>query len=184
MVGAVLMDLAFANRIDTDTTSLWVVDRTPTGNPLFDSVLERVAGSATTEPASAWIKTLSEEQADRIRERALAGLVQRGILMIREEKKLWDLQFRRYSTIDDTAGRDAKLRLMNVLFSDQIPDPQDIALVCPTDVFGILRVVFEDREIERIAPRLKQIRMMDLIGREMIAELAVWKLGSNRPVDI
>ncbi len=184
MVGAVLMDLAFANRIDTDTTSLWVVDRTPTGNPLFDSVLERVAGSATTEPASAWIKTLSEEQADRIRERALAGLVQRGILMIREEKKLWVLQSRRYSTIDDTAGRDAKLRLMNVLFSDQIPDPQDIALVCLTDVCGILRVVFEDREIERIAPRLKQIRMMDLIGREMIAELAVWKLGSNRPVDI
>ena len=73
---------------------------------------------------------------------------------------------------------------MNVLFSDQIPDPQDIALVCLTDVCGILRVVFEDREIERIAPRLKQIRMMDLIGREMIAELAVWKLGCNRPVDI
>ena len=94
------------------------------------------------------------------------------------------MQSRRYSTIDDTAGRDAKLRLMNVLFSDQIPDPQDIALVCLTDVCGILRVVFEDREIERIVPRLKQIRMMDLIGREMIAELAVWKLGSNRPVDI
>ena len=52
--------------------------------------------------------------------------------MIWEEKKLWVLQSRRYSTIDDTAGRDAKLRLMNVLFSDQIPDPQDIALVCLT----------------------------------------------------
>ena len=183
MVGAVLMDLAFANRIDTDTTSLWAVDRTPTGNPLFDGVLERVAGSETTEPANAWIKILSEVEADRIRERALAALVERGILKIREEKKLWVFQSRRYVMVDDRTSRDAKLRVMNVLLSDEIPDPQDIALVCLTDVCGILRVVFDDREIERITPRLKQIRKMDLIGREMIEQLTVWKLGSKGQVD-
>ena len=34
--GAVLMDLAFAYRIDTDPESLVVNDRTPTGNPILD----------------------------------------------------------------------------------------------------------------------------------------------------
>ena len=35
LVGAVLMDLAFANRIDTDPEKLQVIDSTPTGNSLL-----------------------------------------------------------------------------------------------------------------------------------------------------
>ena len=183
LVGAVLMDLAFANRIDTDTESLMILDRTPTGNSLMDTVLERIAGSEATETAYAWIEILSEEEPDRIRERALAGLVERGILEIREKRKLLVFPSRRYVIIDSTSGRDAKLRIMNVLFSDLIPDPRDVALVCLADACGILRTVFEAREIERVMPRIELIRKMDLIGREMIAQLAVWKLGYKRPTD-
>ena len=183
LVGAVLMDLAFANRIDTDTESLMVLDRTPTGNSLMDTVLERIVGSETTESASAWIEILSEEEADRIRERALNGLVESGILEVREKTKLLVFPSRRYVMIDRTSGRDAKLRIMNVLFSDLIPDPRDVALVCLVDACGILRTVFEAREIERVMPRIELIRKMDLIGREMNAQLAVWKLGYKRPAD-
>ena len=183
LVGAVLMDLAFANRIDTDTESLMVLDRTPTGNPLLDSVLERVAGSETTKAAYAWIEILSEEEVNRIRERVLAGLVERGVLEVREKRKLGIFPSRRYVMIDKASGRDAKLRIMNVLFSDLIPDPRDVSLVCLADACGILRTVFEAREIERIMPRIELIRKMDLIGREMIAQLAVWKLGYKRPAD-
>ena len=183
LVGAVLMDLAFANRIDTDTESLMVLDRTPTGNPLLDSVLERVAGSETTKAAYAWIEILSEEEVNRIRERVLAGLVERGVLEVREKRKLGIFPSRRYVMIDKASGRDAKLRIMNVLFSDLIPDPRDVALVCLADACGILRTVFEAREIERVMPRIELIRKMDLIGREMIAQLAVWKLGYKRPAD-
>lgn len=43
MAGAVLMELAFADRIDTDLEHLMVIDRAPTGNPLLDDVLERIA---------------------------------------------------------------------------------------------------------------------------------------------
>ena len=183
LIGAVLMDLAFANRIDTDTESLMVLDRTPTGNPLMDSVLERIVGSETTESASAWIEILSEEEADRIRERALNGLVESGILEVRKKTKLLVFPSRRYVMIDKASGRDAKLRIMNVLFSDLIPDPRDVALVCLADACGILRTVFEARVIERVMPRIELIRKMDLIGREMNAQLAVWKLGYKRPAD-
>ena len=36
LAGAVLLDLAFANRIDTDERQLLVIDSTPTGNPMLD----------------------------------------------------------------------------------------------------------------------------------------------------
>ena len=183
LIGAILMDLAFASRIDTDTASLMIIDRTPTGNPLFDSVLERVGGSETTKSAYAWIEILSEEEADNIRERALAGMVERGILEIREARKLWVFKSRRYFMTEHTIDRDTKLHIMNVLYSDQIPDPRDVALVCLADACGILSAVFEAREIERITPRIELIRKIDLIGREMIRQLAVWKLGYKRPAD-
>ena len=43
IAGAVLMDLAFAYRIDTDPESLVVNDRTPTGNPILDPTLAKIA---------------------------------------------------------------------------------------------------------------------------------------------
>ena len=43
LTGAALMDLAFAWRIDTDLRALVVNDRTPTGNPVLDRILEKIA---------------------------------------------------------------------------------------------------------------------------------------------
>ncbi len=42
LAGAVLMDLAFANRIDTDLETLVVIDRTPTGNFMLDRTLAKI----------------------------------------------------------------------------------------------------------------------------------------------
>ena len=43
LAGAVLMDLAFANRIDTDLEHLTCLDATPTGNPILDQALAHIA---------------------------------------------------------------------------------------------------------------------------------------------
>lgn len=43
--GALLMDLAFDNRIDTDLHRLTVIDSTPLGEPVLDHVLTRIAAT-------------------------------------------------------------------------------------------------------------------------------------------
>ena len=53
MAGAVLMELAFADRIDTDLEHMMVIDRAPTGNPLLDDVLERIAQGEVNNDTSA-----------------------------------------------------------------------------------------------------------------------------------
>ena len=80
LAGAVLMDLAFANRIDTDLETLMVTDRTPTGNLMLDRTLAKVGAREDTTDTRTWIKVLATEDADYIREQALVRLVQRGIL--------------------------------------------------------------------------------------------------------
>ena len=174
MVGAVLMDLAFANRIDTDPERLEVIDSTPTGNPLLDGALERIANSGETLNTKGWVELLAREHAAEVRQHALDGLIELGILEAKDEKFLWVFHSRRYPTVDGRTERAVKLRMEDVLLSDDMPDPRDVALVCLVDACDILDDLFSEREMERVRPRVEQLRMMDLIGREVgtvIAEI-------------
>ncbi len=177
LTGAVLMDLAFANRIDTDPERLVVIDTTPTGDPLLDRILARIAAETGSADSRTWIETLSaeeasSEQAGTIRMAALDRLVERGVLERREEKFLWVFRARRYPTIDGKVEQEAKKRIADVLFSEEIPDPRDVALICLVDSCNILQTIFSKREIDRVEPRIEQIRKMDLIGREMAGAIA------------
>ena len=82
--GAVLMDLAFVNRVDTDLESLMVIDRTPTGIFMLDHALAKIAARKETTDARAWIRVLSSEDAAMIFEQAHIRLVERRILTLRE----------------------------------------------------------------------------------------------------
>lgn len=175
LVGAVLLDLALAGRIDTDPESLTVTDCSPLGNALLDDVLERIATEEESKSTGEWIEYLHFDIQD-VRERALRALVDRRILEISERKVFWWFRAKRYSLVDRRVGHEVKARTMRVLHADDIPDPRDIALICLADGCGILRTIIPPNEIESIAPRLAQIRRMDLIGRELLAQLAIWKL--------
>lgn len=176
LAGAVLMDLAFANRIDTDPERLVVLDRAPTDNATLDRVLARIAEDPRTEAGTGdtkgWIETLTAEESPAIRQEALDRLVARGILERQEEKFLWVFRSRRYPTVDGRAEREVKLRLMEVLLSDEIPAARDVALICLVDACGILRYILADREVESVGPRVEQLRKMDLIGREVAGAIA------------
>ena len=183
LVGAVLMDLAFANRIDTDPERLTVIDDTPTRNPMLDEVLERIAGREQARSAVDWLKALSGDRAATIRDQALASLMERGIVERRDAKVLGIFRARRYPLVDGERMRATRLRISELLSSEKIPDPRDIALVSLADACGVLQAVFEEAEIERNLPRLRQLRKMDLIGREMLGRISSWKHGLTGPID-
>ena len=172
IAGAVLMDLAFAYRIDTDPESLVVNDRTPTGNPILDPTLAKIAAQEQPTNTRIWIRELSVEDAPAIREEALQSLVARGIVVQREARVMWAFRARRYPTIDGNAEQEVKLRIGDVLLSDDIPDPRDVALIGLVDACDILREIFPDRDMEQCRPRIDQLRKMDLIGRELAQAIA------------
>ena len=172
IAGAVLMDLAFDYRIDTDPESLMVTDPAPTGNPMLDPTLAKLAAQGQGTDTRTWIRVLSVEDAPAIREQALESLVARGIVVQREERVMWAFRTRRYPTIDGNVEQEVKLRISDVLFSDDIPDPRDVALIGLVDACDILRDVFPDRDMEQCRPRIDQLRKMDLIGRELAQAIA------------
>ena len=151
---------------------MWVNDRTPTGNPILDPTLAKIAAQEQPTNTRIWIRELSVEDAPAIREEALQSLVARGIVVQREARVMWAFRARRYPTIDGSAEQEVKLRIGDVLLSDDIPDPRDVALIGLVDACDILREVFPDRDVEQCRPRIDQLRKMDLIGRELAQAIA------------
>ena len=171
LAGAVLMDLAFANRIDTDLEALFVNDRTATGNPALDRVLTRIAARTQVSDTKTWIGLLSVEEAPAIHEETLVGLVESGILTVRESRLPW-IRSRRYPSSDGKTASELRQHVADVLSTDEIPDPRDVALISLLDACEVLPDIFPRREIEDFRPRIALLRKMDLIGREVAGAIA------------
>ena len=103
--------------------------------------------------------------------------MERGILRREEDRFLWVFQSRRYPVVDGEAEREVKLRIMEVLFGNEIPDPRDIVLICLADSCGILRELLSARELERATQRIDEVRKLDLIGQAV--SKAVWDIQSS-----
>ena len=176
LAGAVLMDLALENRIDTDLNQLVLVDATPVGDDLLDPTLARIAAATETRDAAHWVHQTARS-ADQIRERALERLIGHGILQRQEESFLWVFKSRRYPAVDGKADREVKLRIMGVLFSDDIPDPRDIVIVCLAEACGIFQALLSRRELTHASARIEQVRKLDLIGQAI--SQAVWDIETS-----
>ena len=166
MAGGVLMDLALENRIDTDLERLILLDDTPLGDSLLDPTLAEIAAAADKRDARFWVERTAG-RADEIREEALARLVESGILELQEDRFLWVFRSRRYPIVDGKAEREVKLRIMEVLFSDEIPDPRDVVIICLADACALFKELLSRRELDQAASRIEQVRRLDLIGQAM-----------------
>ena len=164
MSGAVLMDLALANRIDTDPERLFVVDPSPLSDEVLDRLLARIAASEQERSVEYWLNWIREDVPD-IMGHFIDRLVERGILRRMEEKVLWMFETRRYPIIDDREEREVKRRITSVLFSNEIPDPRDIVIIGIVNACDLLEVILHHREVEKVRERADQIAGMDFIGQ-------------------
>ena len=185
LAGAVLMDLALENRIDTDLEHLFLVDATPLEDDLLDPTLADIAQDTDTRDASYWVAQTAK-RGDEIRDKALARLVNRGILESESEDILLlssrVSRSRRYPTIDGQTVEDVRLRIMRVLFTDEIPDPRDIVIICLADACDVFKNILSQSELAEVQDRIELVRRMDLIGQSVTeAVQTLEKAGEEVP---
>ncbi len=166
LVGALLMDLALMNKIDTDLENLMIVDTSPTGDDVLDDVLTQIAQSNRTRTTAYWLVHLSQNS-NTIKERLLDRLIQKGILKREEQKILWVFALRRYPVRDDKEEKEVKTRIRQVILSDSIPDSRDVVLISLIKGCYLVDEIFSHKEIDAVKGRLEQIAKMDLIGQTL-----------------
>ena len=193
LAGAVLMELALEDRIDTDLDRLMLIDSAPLGDDILDPTLAEIERDGRSRDTVYWLGRIAGA-GDRIRRTALARLIKRGILRS-EAHGLLSLvpsvsRSRRYPTADGQPVEEARLRIMRILFSDDVPDPRDIAIIALANVCGVFRTILSSEEREQVRDRIDLLKNLDLIGRTMSLAIEGLKAPdearpvSRRPTEI
>ena len=178
VVGAVLAELSLMARIDTDLQSLFLVDRTETGDPALDPILKEIADEPGRHNAQYWIERLAH-RAESVIDLTLDRLVDLKILE-HHHGEFWTLAHTHWhadlydTSQEETASEFIKTRISKVIFTDEIPDPRDIIIICLVNTCDVFRFIFQlDDEAEK---RIELVCKMDLIGRS-IADAVVENLA-------
>ncbi len=184
--GAALVDLALEDRIDTDLEHLMVTDPTPLGNDLLDSILADIAGDReNSRDTTFWIRHLAK-RGDEIREKALARLIDRGILASDNGSLVFLTpgvsRARRYKSAEGKTTEEVQLRIMRTLFSDDIPYPRDIAIIGLSSACGVFESILSKDELTQVRERIDILCQLDLIGREVAAAVRQIKAQPAAPV--
>ncbi|MBC9866447.1 MAG: cytochrome P450 [Opitutae bacterium] len=171
VVGGVLAELSLRSRIDTDMESLFLVDKTETGNSALDPILELIANEPVQNNTQYWIERLAP-RAESIIDSVLDRLVDLKILE-HHKGDFWTLAPTIWHTDmsndsqEGTAGQFIKTRISRAIFMNEIPDPRDVIIICLVNTCDVLRFIFQlDEEAEE---RIRFICKMDLIGRSIAA---------------
>lgn len=163
--GALLMELAFANRVDTDDKLLHILDRSPTGDALLDAVLSRLPTeeNATIRHALSRVAT----DAPELREKLFDDLIAKGILKREEHRLFFVLKERCYPVVDDTEEKEVVARIRDVIIHNTLPDPKDVVLICLMDACDLSGTVFSEEELDQHRDRIREVARMDFIGQAL-----------------
>ena len=179
VIGAVLAELSLRSRIDTDLVSLILVDRTETGDPALDPILKQIADEPAQRNAQYWIERFAG-QAESVIDLILDRLVDLKILE-HHDGDFWTLASTKWhedlygGSPKGTMGQFIKTRIVKALFTDEIPHPRDVIVICLVNTCDVFRFMFEvDDETQE---RIEFICKMDLIGRA-IAEAVGQSIAS------
>ncbi len=174
VIGAVLGELSLVSRIDTDRSSLILLDRTAVGDPALDPILQEIAEEPAQRNAQYWIERLAP-RADSIIDSTLDRLVDLKILE-HHDGDFWTLSHAaghealNSGNGEGTAVEFVTSRIMKVIFYNEIPTPRDIIIVGLLNTCDVLRFIFElDDESEA---RIKVVCQLELIGRAIAEAVA------------
>jgi hypothetical protein len=124
MAAAVMIELALAGRIKLgEGRTVAVIDQTPTGHPIADGVLTRIANDSPHTVAS-WVQRLRHG----LRDGVLADLCSRGVVRELDETALGFITLHRYPVVDRKPEAEVRARLTAAISGDKPPDERTAAL--------------------------------------------------------
>jgi hypothetical protein len=163
IIGACLAEMSVGGRLDADLSGVRVVSTTPTGIAAQDLVLEALA-KGPGRSISDWILELQPRGPELVAA-TLGILTQRGILAQQDQRFLWVLKARRYPMKDGREQREAKLRIMELLLSEELPSTADTVLLGFAAAAQLLQGFLSSAEIARLEHRIQQVGGLDLFVR-------------------
>ncbi|TCP54834.1 Golgi phosphoprotein 3 GPP34 [Tamaricihabitans halophyticus] len=153
VVGAHLLELGLAGRVELEGKKIAVRGDSPVGEAATDEVLQALTEAKRPATPHTWMSKLSSKSTKATME----SLVDKGFVHEEERKVLGLFPGKRYPAADDSAEADARRRLRTVLIEGQRPDARTAALVGMVHATGLAKSLFPESDGKEIAKRAKEI---------------------------
>ncbi len=159
IIGGILIELYFADKIDYQDSKILVKDPTPTGNEFFDEVLKIIVDSGKKKDTKYWMLKLNDK-VKKIKEKTLQHLVRSNVLKEETYKVLSLITRTKYPTINPEPEEELRSRIKKFILKHENPDERNTALLSLVQVSRLLEDLFEKEEI-----REAKIRITELVER-------------------
>ncbi|GAA4939843.1 GOLPH3/VPS74 family protein [Actinoplanes utahensis] len=154
--GAILLELALAERIEVVDKKVVVRDPSATGDELLDQSLTRIATDTKSRKPGHWVQKFAKGT----RQRVLDDLVAAGVLRAEEGKFLIIFPQTRYPSAaggEPVVETEARARMRAAIEGTGEADPRTSALCALVAASDTSRKVFADLDRKLVKRRLKEI---------------------------
>jgi hypothetical protein len=154
--GALLLELALAEKVDVVDKKVVVLDSAPTGDPLIDQALRQIVEDSKTRKPGHWIGKF----ADDARAQVLDQLVSEGVVRREKDKVLWVFSRTRFPAangVEPVAETEARQRMVAAVSGRGAVQPRTAALCALVAATDLDKKVFADLDRRQVKARLKEI---------------------------
>ena len=170
IAASLIMELTLKGNIDLDAKKLFVVSSVETGIPILDVALAEIVAEETPLVTTEWLKRFAKRGED-LSNQIIDSLVAKGIMEMVDRRLFWVLKTRSYSATSGIEEREVKSRIMFLLNSNEIPDPNDVLLVGLLKAVGIFNLLLSASELARLQNRIDEIANLEEINRSLSASI-------------
>ncbi|MEV3984623.1 GPP34 family phosphoprotein [Nonomuraea sp. NPDC049758] len=153
LAGAVLLDLALSGRVTVGQGRITVVDPTPVGDAVVDSLVPLMSRDRAEGEARFWIKKLAEDAYDRTRQ----SLVTAGVLVMVTRRRMGMLPYTRYQLADIASVVRASAGVRSAVEGWKQPDGRGAALCGLVGALRLEAELYLDQPSARLVERLREI---------------------------
>lgn len=154
--GALLLETALSGRVGVVGGKVVVLDPIPSGDPLADDALARIAGDSHDRKPGHWVSKLAKGA----RQRVLDHLISAEVLRVERGSVLWIFPRTTYPPTHGTepvAETEARQRMRAAVLGTGTVDVRTAALCALVAATELDRKVFADLDRRQVRARLKQI---------------------------
>ena len=167
VAGAILAELLLDGRISVEDTRKQLVNvknSKPTGEPILDECLGRMAARKRRASLKIWVQRLADTK--NLRHKVARQLCDRGILRAVEDKVMFLFKRRVYPEINPLPEKKVISRMSEAIFTDHSKiDPRTIMLISLANGSDLLRKIFGRKDVKTRKKRIEQIANGDLTGK-------------------
>ncbi|OIP00551.1 MAG: hypothetical protein AUJ98_06835 [Bacteroidetes bacterium CG2_30_33_31] len=176
IASSILMELAMRHIIDTDMNSVIPDKMDFTGDIILDDAIDEMKSNNSKKEISEWISHISLH-GQFYRDEIISTLIGKKVLKLENKKTLWFFASRKYPLQNDKEVKEVRLRLRDLIFSNELPDIRDIVLISILHHAKLINTLLTKSESIKFSARIEQIAKMDFIGQAISKSLSDFSIN-------